>query len=735
MSRSIRFVVVALVLNAAMHTFSFAQNHTQQLPGPHGGICFSFAMTDAGAVLASGPVVGFHPGGKQKLILLPLSKPDWVPWQGIEDSVDLYCIEPISPAFIFAGTSEGLYLARQYPYGHVWEAIGFGGVRVTAITRLENDSIYLGTSDGDIHVSDDYGMTWSFHSHLPDRMPISFMMDDRHRLYVHHLFAFDYRFDNGQWEQMPNALGQEELVALGQDVFLNVHQNGINRSTDDGNTWELRLPRERGNWGGPKSSSLVKAPGGTVYAGMTSLAEDSIYGGVYKSVDGGINWTKLHKGPITKVRLGPHGELLAASFAAGILRIDTTTGAAEYLGGPAAFVRQIAMNYRSQTAGHHLFATLDSIYSFTPGVVHSADEGRTWEWIPLSYRKITHVTTDGFASVAAWNADAQRLHISRDNGSTWKKCEMPSRSLAIVLHTGGAVYAAGYASTGLVHISQNDGDSWTSVPVDPGHEIFGLAGTRTALLAATSSGVYRSMDQGTSWQQVLAFQKPDVVVTGMAASEDFPPTYTPELVRLTYDAPSGSGMLVSMDNGNQWQEIIVDPNSGALYNPGISSMYTVLSSSDFDLLDGPADSLKLLYSGDGQHWVSLGEEYRPSCLTAVPAYTWYFGTHGNGVFKTQLYTGISDRFAVHPDMELGQNFPNPFNPSTVIPFTLEKRMTVSLVITDLLGREVARPLHCEPNEAGTYAIRFDAGGMPSGQYFYRLEAGDAVLHRAMLLLR
>ena len=72
---------------------------------------------------------------------------------------------------------------------------------------------------------------------------------------------------------------------------------------------------------------------------------------------------------------------------------------------------------------------------------------------------------------------------------------------------------------------------------------------------------------------------------------------------------------------------------------------------------------------------------------------------------------------------LRQNFPNPFNPSTEILFDLPEDAMVSLVVYDVLGREVARLVQ-EELRAGTHRVRFDAGKIPSGVYFYRIRAGE-----------
>jgi hypothetical protein len=83
---------------------------------------------------------------------------------------------------------------------------------------------------------------------------------------------------------------------------------------------------------------------------------------------------------------------------------------------------------------------------------------------------------------------------------------------------------------------------------------------------------------------------------------------------------------------------------------------------------------------------------------------------------------------------LYQNYPNPFNPSTQIQFALPKESHVRLEIFNLLGERV-KTLVDETRQAGYHSERFDATGLASGLYFYRLQAGDFVATKKLLLLR
>jgi hypothetical protein len=89
---------------------------------------------------------------------------------------------------------------------------------------------------------------------------------------------------------------------------------------------------------------------------------------------------------------------------------------------------------------------------------------------------------------------------------------------------------------------------------------------------------------------------------------------------------------------------------------------------------------------------------------------------------------------VPTEYALKQNYPNPFNPSTIIRYQLPKDAFVSVKVYDLLGKEVAK-LVDETKDAGYYEIVFDAASLTSGLYFYKMQAGDFVTVRKMVVVR
>jgi hypothetical protein len=97
-------------------------------------------------------------------------------------------------------------------------------------------------------------------------------------------------------------------------------------------------------------------------------------------------------------------------------------------------------------------------------------------------------------------------------------------------------------------------------------------------------------------------------------------------------------------------------------------------------------------------------------------------------------TGVKEEGGTPTEYSISQNYPNPFNPTTRIKFALPKRALTKIVIYDLLGREIQTLINKEL-EAGYYEITIDANNLPTGVYFYRIQSGDFIQTRKMILMK
>ncbi|HZW40395.1 MAG TPA: T9SS type A sorting domain-containing protein [Ignavibacteriaceae bacterium] len=83
---------------------------------------------------------------------------------------------------------------------------------------------------------------------------------------------------------------------------------------------------------------------------------------------------------------------------------------------------------------------------------------------------------------------------------------------------------------------------------------------------------------------------------------------------------------------------------------------------------------------------------------------------------------------------LGQNYPNPFNPSTKIKYTLPKQGLVTIKVYDVLGKEISQLVN-EEKPSGEYEVEFDGRKLSSGIYYYKIQAGEFVQTKKMVLMK
>lgn len=103
-----------------------------------------------------------------------------------------------------------------------------------------------------------------------------------------------------------------------------------------------------------------------------------------------------------------------------------------------------------------------------------------------------------------------------------------------------------------------------------------------------------------------------------------------------------------------------------------------------------------------------------------------------GLSRT-LITSL-DELYLPKEFSLAQNYPNPFNPSTTIHYEVPTASEVRIEVYDLLGKRVSVLVN-EQKTVGKYTIQFNASGLSSGMYFYRMIAGGKVFVKKMMLIK
>jgi hypothetical protein len=116
-------------------------------------------------------------------------------------------------------------------------------------------------------------------------------------------------------------------------------------------------------------------------------------------------------------------------------------------------------------------------------------------------------------------------------------------------------------------------------------------------------------------------------------------------------------------------------------------------------------------------WPSIGPDV-PGLVNKIPAELRY-----EAMNTTSVRPDLSDpnEMGMSAEFVLRQNYPNPFNPTTAVSYQLSAVSKVKLVVYDILGRELATLVN-EVKQPGTYSVLFNASGLASGMYLYRLHA-------------
>jgi len=99
-----------------------------------------------------------------------------------------------------------------------------------------------------------------------------------------------------------------------------------------------------------------------------------------------------------------------------------------------------------------------------------------------------------------------------------------------------------------------------------------------------------------------------------------------------------------------------------------------------------------------------------------------------------LVTDIAENLSIPTEYKLNNNYPNPFNPSTIIRYSIPEVSFTSIKIYDALGKEVSSLVN-ESKSAGTYEVEFNASNLSSGIYYYTLQVGSFTQTKKMILIK
>ena len=382
------------------------------------------------------------------------------------------------------------------------------------------------------------------------------------------------------------------------------------------------------------------------------------------------------------------------------------------------------------------------------------------------------------------------------NGSSqaqWVQIPGISTSVYCFATSGNSIYAG---SSGSVYLSTASAQEWTQLSdgLPAGYVVFSLAVNGNTIFAGTYlNGVYRSTNNGTSWEHVglgttsvysIAANGTNIYAgsyfEGMYVSTDNGSTWTQGNNLLTPEAVltimfngtdifagTFNGLFLSTDNGTTWAQtslngvrisslaikgeylfagtatgVFLSANNGTNW----SKVNNGLTDSSITSLIVNGDKIyagvygKVFYSSDnGSNWLesSSGIPSNFYVNAFVVRDITIYAANLAGVWMRPLpeFTDAADKRNYLPhEFALSQNYPNPFNPVTTINYSLPKEGHVKLTVYNTIGSMVAT-LVDETKPAGKFSVKLNGDKLASGIYYYRMESGDYNEAKKFILIK
>lgn len=409
-------------------------------------------------------------------------------------------------------------------------------------------------------------------------------------------------------------------------------------------------------------------------------------------------------------------------------------------------------------------------------IIRTTNMGQSWAVMSSgTSEQFRKVAVDAFGNFFA-AGDNGLFAVSADNGATWqvKSSGTLTRLRSITASGSGNVWVAG--DDGTIRFSSNSGDTWTAqssgILNDDLHDIQFVNGL-TGFAAGSSSNFIFTSDGGQTWvsrnsgiffgMNGIYFQNSNVGWGVSIAGTIF---FTTDAGLSWTSQPCGSAFTLReahfIHQGKGWT--VGDNGTVVMYdNPTIPvelvSFTHFVSGNDVNLTWTTAtennnrgfeiERATIPSSGGSAQqllWEKIG--FLEGRGTTTEPTNYLFEDQGlrQGAYNYRIkqidFNGTSEYFELSADVQIGlpeayelsQNYPNPFNPSTQIRYQVPVSGNVSIRVFDVIGNEVAI-LSDGFKEAGEGTVEFDATGLSSGIYYYRMDSNDYSQVRKMILIK
>ncbi len=310
------------------------------------------------------------------------------------------------------------------------------------------------------------------------------------------------------------------------------------------------------------------------------------------------------------------------------------------------------------------------------GILRTTDGGSTWE-VSSSAVSLNSVSFSNANNGVAVGGSGQ-FYRTTDGGANWSRIGgfpvLSFEDIAFADANNGIIVG----EHGVIYRTTNGGASWVSVSSGTGDWLFSAsyAGPDTIIVVGSNSFL-RSLDGGINWQ--------------ISNDSDFDSFYDVSFANANIGACVGVG-----------EDIIKTTNGAADWKWQTS---------------GTTESLLSVSFFDENHGIAVGR---------------------NGVIVITSNGGVTavddEEDGIPLSFSLKQNYPNPFNPSTIIEYSVPQATNIKLEIFNTLGQKVATLLN-EQISAGTHSVNFEANGLSSGIYLYKLTSENFSQSKKMILMK
>jgi len=568
---------------------------------------------------------------------------------------------------------------------------------------VRDTTIFAGTDSGGVFRSTDEGASWfPVNEGLTSIFVNSLAVIDRDLYAATDSGLFRSSDDGTSWAFIGLA-GKivNTVAAIDTSLFAGTERDGLFRSTDVGRNW--------------KADTIAGMdPSVRAFAVIPPYIFAGTPGGLYRTPDGGRSWSRFDAGlsnPNVKA-LCVNGVVLFAGTYGGVFR---STDGGEHWSKTSSGMKIVVVEALASGGGTLYAGGIN-------GVFRSTNRGDSWSdvvscWAPS-------LAIEG---MKLYLGTTGHVFYSFDDCATWNLLWLGgAEGMVCALAVNGTELLAGMARDGVLRIGIPTPGAGIVTTTDlKDTAVYALAVSGTNLFAGTERGVFRSTNGGINWTAVNSgLTKFEVLALAVQGSNLFAGT-------------KEGGMFLSTDDGGTWT-----PADSGLTDADILSF----AISGDNLFAGTWQGGVFLSSDNGTSWSAVNDGLTDSPdqvssvvhALAIVGTDLYAGTRGAGVWRrplSEMVVSVENTPTELPSSySLHQSFPNPFNPSTTIRFSLPKGAHVTVTVFNSLGQYIAVLVQGE-QEAGNHEVRFDASHLPSGVYFYRMQAGDFIKTRTFVLLR